>query len=150
MHTYTIHITFDAPVENVFSLINNHESFGKIQGVKMKRIVDGVDPGNPNGEGSVRRFTIGLPLEEKIVKSEKNKTIEYTIVKGMYFFSSHYGTIHFRSTNPNQTIMDYSITIGIKIPILSKLIINIIGASLKRAFKQLNKKLKENPNYTPV
>jgi hypothetical protein len=149
MATYTVNIKimFDAPVEKIFSMISNHETFGKIQGVKMKRIVDSDDIGNPNGVGSVRRFSIGLPLEEKIMKSEKNKVIEYTIIKGMHFFSSHYGSIHFSSINNKQSEMDYSITIGIKIPILSKLIINIIAVSLKKSFTELNKKLKQNPDY---
>ena len=148
-HTVNIKVTFDAPVDKIYSMISDHELFGKIQGVKMKRIVDSTDPTNPNGAGSVRRFTIGLPLEEKIMKAEKNQLIEYTIIKGMHFFSSHYGVIRFHAINDKQSSIDYSITIGIKIPVVSKLIINVIAASLKKSFVNLNEKLKQNPAYLP-
>ena len=147
-HTTTIKLTFDAPVSKIFEMIANHETFGKMQGVKMTRIIDSSDPTNKNGLGSVRLFSIGLPMQEKIMKFEKDKLIEYTIIKGMHFFSSHYGVIKFSAINANQSEIDYSITIGIKFPILSKLIINIVGASLKKSFIKLNKKLKENPNFS--
>ncbi len=146
-HSVKIKLIFNAPVEKVYALLNDHPTLGKIYGFKMSRIVDSNDAGNLNGVGSVRRFSIGLPMEETVVKSEKNKLIDYTITKGMHFFSSHYGTMIFKAVNDKQCELDYTITVGIKFPILSKAIIDIVGASIKKGLNNLNVKLTTNPDY---
>jgi hypothetical protein len=117
-HAVKIKLRFNAPVEKVFALLNDHPTLGKIYGIKMSRIVDSNDAENLNGVGSVRRFSIGLPIEETVVKSQKNKLIDYTMTKGMHFFSSHYGTMIFQVLNDKQCELDYTITVGVKFPIL--------------------------------
>lgn len=151
MSDYSVYINlkFNAPVEKIYSLLSDHPTLGRITGVKMKRIIDSKNTGDVNGAGSVRRFSIGLPMEETVTKSEKNKLVEYTITKGMHFFNSHYGTMIFKAINENECALDYTITIGIKFPILSKLILNAVGAAMRKSLISLNKKLKENPNYQP-
>ena len=146
-HAVKIKVIFNAPVEKVYSLLNDHPTLGKIYGIKMSRIIDSNDVGNLNGVGSVRRFSIGLPMEETVVKSEKNKRIDYTMTKGMHFFSSHYGTMIFQALNVKQCELDYIITVGVKFPILSKAILNIVGASIKKGLNNLNVKLTANPDY---
>jgi len=150
MTNYSVKInsTFNAPVEKVYELLNDHATLGKILGIKMRRIVDSKDEGNVNGVGSVRRFSIVLPMEETIVKSEKNKLIDYTITKGMHFFTSHYGTMVFRALNDKQCELDYTITIGIKFRVLSKFLLNTVAADIKKKLMELNRKLTENPNYS--
>lgn len=147
-HSVNFNIKFNAPVEKVYGLLSDHVTLGKILGVNMKRIVDSKDAGNPNGVGSVRRFTIGLPMEETVVKAERNKLIDYTITKGMHFFSSHYGTMVFKPLGDSNCELDYTITIGIKFPILSKVIMDIIGMSIRGALNKLKKQLSANPNYS--
>ncbi len=148
-HQVKINSTFNAPVEKIFELLNDHDTFGKITEANISRIVESKDPENINGVGSVRKITIGFSFEETIVKSEKNKLIDYTITKGMHFFSSHYGSMVFSSLNDKQSELNYTISIGIKFPILSKMIIDIIGRSLRKKLIKLNKNLTENPNYKP-
>jgi len=147
-YSVKINITFNAPVEKVYPLLNDHVTLGKILGIKMRRIVDSKDEGNVNGVGSVRRFSIVLPMEETIVKSEKNKLIDYTITRGMHFFISHYGTMVFRALNDKQCELDYTITVGIKFRVLSKFLLNTVGADIKKKLIELNRKLTENPHYS--
>ncbi len=111
---------FNAPVEEVFSTLSDHETFGKICGVKMTRIKDGE--GQPNGLGSVRRLNIGpLPsFEETITGFVMNESIEYKITQGSPI-KNHVGTLRFSDLG-GKTRLDYTILLESKIPCTTGLI----------------------------
>ena len=48
---------FNAPVDTLFDILTDHESFGQVINANIKRVVD--SPGeNRNGIGSVRRISV--------------------------------------------------------------------------------------------
>ena len=101
----TIHEKFNAPIDQVFGVLSNHERFGKICGINMARIQDGED--GLNGKGSVRTIKIGLlpAFEETITGFIPNEFIEYKITKGSPI-KNHIGTLKFSEQN-NQTLLDH-------------------------------------------
>ena len=94
IQTITINQAFSGSVKNVFSTLSDHESFGKICGIDMKRIVDGE--AHLNGLGSVREIKVGvLPsFQETITKFIENERIEYRITKGSPI-KNHLGVLIF-------------------------------------------------------
>lgn len=111
---------FDAPVDQVFSTLGDHETFGKICGISMKRIKDGAD--GANGLGSIRRINIGpLPsFEETITDYKENELIEYRISQGSPI-KNHLGTLRF-SQQGEKTLLNYTIELESKIPLTTGLI----------------------------
>ena len=75
--------SFNAPVETIFNILTDHESFGNVIATKVRRVVDCPEE-NKNGVGSVRRvFSFPLPaFEETVITFEPNFLMEYVVSKG--------------------------------------------------------------------
>ena len=103
-----IHQSFNAPVETIFAILSDHESFGKVLATHIRRVVDSPDE-NKNGVGSVRRIrSFFLPaFEETIVTFEPNTLIEYVVSKGSPI-KNHKGRMQFSQRN-GKTILCYHI-----------------------------------------
>jgi uncharacterized protein YndB with AHSA1/START domain len=99
---------FNAPVDTIFSILTDHEAFGRIINAKMKRVVDAGDE-NKNGLGSVRRITIlpGFSFEESVVTFEPNRLMEYRITKGSPI-KNHRGRMEF-TQNQGKTCLTYTV-----------------------------------------
>jgi len=54
----------------------------------------------------------------------------------------------FRALNDKQCELDYTTTVGIKFRVLSKFLLNTVGADIKKKLIELNRKLTENPHYS--
>ena len=128
MGQQNIHISqlFNAPIETIFNILTDHESFGQVIGTRIKRVVD--SPGeNPNGVGSVRRIS-AFPtpaFEETVITFEPNQLMEYVISKGSPI-KNHKGRMEF-SEERGQTRLEYSIIFEPKLPFLP------LGAIVKKA-----------------
>ena len=108
-------VDFDAPLEQVFNELSDHEKMGKILSAKVKRVKDGT--GNVNGVGSVRRIT-PAPLadfEETVTAFEPNQLIEYTVTKGSPI-KNHLGRMVFSEHN-GKTHLHYTIQFDMKLGI---------------------------------
>lgn len=141
IHKIIMHQEFNAPIEKVWADMSDHVSMGKIMGQKFTRIVDGKDPADPNGVGSVRRINIPVfGFEETVMKSEKESVIEYTISKGTPL-SHHYGTMIFKSLGDNKTSLDYTIELGSKLPFLGGILKSVLGGMIGGSIKKYAKKL---------
>ena len=118
--TINIHQQFNAPVNQVFSKLSDHEAFGKICGIGMKRIKAGAD--GANGLGSVRELNIGpLPaFQETITQFVPNQLIEYRITQGSPI-KNHVGRLKF-SEQQGKAVLDYTIELESKIPFTTGLI----------------------------
>ena len=138
----TINQTFNAPVAQVFSTLCDHEQFGKMCCINMKRIVDGKE--KLNGLGSVREIKIGvLPaFQETVTKYVENERMEYKITMGSPI-KNHHGIMIF-SEKGGKTELFYTIQLESKIPFTTFLIKSVlgfgIGNGLKRYAASLNKK----------
>ncbi|WP_087464045.1 SRPBCC family protein [Oleiphilus messinensis] len=129
---------FNAPVEQVFNALCDHENFGRLMGAKIERIVDGK-AGYPNGLHSVRRIA-PLPLlsfEETVISYEPNSLMEYKISKGTPL-KNHKGRMQFSETE-GKTVLDYQIEFDTKypIPMMGFMLKNTLEILLGRAVKKL-------------
>jgi len=129
--------SFNAPVDTIFSLLTDHESFGNVIGTNFKRVVDSQGE-NKNGVGSVRRIT-SFPVpafEETVVRFEPNRLMEYVISKGSPV-KNHKGRMEF-SEEQGKTTLCYTIDFEPKLPFI------LLGPVLKRAIeKPIRKGLKQ-------
>jgi len=120
---------FNAPVDTIFSLLTNHESFGQVINEKIKRVVDSHDE-NKNGLGSVRQIKPfpGLAFEETVVTFEPNQLMEYVVSKGSPI-KNHKGRMEF-SDEQVKTRLNYTIDFEPKLPFL------FFGSILKTAIEK--------------
>jgi len=134
LKTIKIVQTFAAPVEQVFDALSDHESFGRICGIKAKRVKDGE--GTENGLGSVRQLNIGpLPsFEETITDFVPNELIEYKITQGSPI-KNHVGTMKF-SSQGDQTVLHYTIKLESKIPFTTGLIKSALENGISGGLKK--------------
>lgn len=141
MAQQTINIVqeFNAPIEQVFQALSDHENFGRICGIKMKRIKDGE--GEPNGLGSIRKISIGPlpPFEETITGYQANSLIEYKITRGSPI-KNHVGTLRF-SGEGDRTVLHYTILLESKIPFTTGLIKSTLANGLGKGLRNYAKGL---------
>lgn len=140
IQTITINQAFNAPVKQVFSDLSDHEKFGKICGISMKRVVDGSV--HLNGLGSVREIKIGvLPaFQETITKFVEYERVEYKITKGSPI-KNHIGSLIFTESK-GKTKLKFTIELESKIPLTSTLIKTVLGFGLKKGLKKYAGSLK--------
>lgn len=140
IQTITINQAFDSPVEQVFSTLSDHEKFGKICGINMKRVVDGA--AHLNGLGSIREIKVGvLPaFQETITKFIENERVEYKITKGSPI-KNHLGVLVFSEAN-GKAHLKYTIELESKIPFTTGLIKFALESGIKKGLKRYAKSLK--------
>lgn len=100
--------SFNAPVATIFSILTDHEAFGKVIATRVARVVDSPDE-NKNGVGSVRRISpFPVPaFEETVVRFEPNQLMEYVVSKGSPI-KNHKGRMEF-SEAEGKTRLFYTI-----------------------------------------
>lgn len=120
---------FNAPRDDIFSLLTDHETFGKVIDSIIRRVVDSQDE-NKNGLGSVRRVhAFPAPaFEETVVTFEPNRLMEYVVSKGSPI-KNHKGRMQF-SEIEGQTRLHYTIEFE------PKLAFFCLGAILKKAIEK--------------
>ncbi len=119
---------FKAPVEEIFNRLTDHETFGRVIGADITRIVDSPEP-NPNGKGSVRRITAfpGITFEETVTEFDQNRLMTYVISKGSPI-KNHTGRLEF-SHDQGKTRLDYTIVFDPRLPFF------FLGPLLKKAIE---------------
>lgn len=130
---------FAAPVDAIFSLLSDHEAFGKVLNAKIKRVVDSQGE-NKNGLGSVRRVDVfpGLAFEETVIAFEPNQLIAYSVSKGSPI-KNHRGQMAF-SHEQGKTRLVYTIDFEPKRPFLffGPVIKKAIEKSIRDGLKRLS------------
>lgn len=121
--------TFNAPVEEIFNLLTDHESFGKIINTKIRRVVDSKDK-NKNGIGSIRRIYAAplLAFEESVITFDLNHVMEYVVSKGSPI-KNHKGRMEFSSEH-DKTKLTYFIDFQPRLPFF------FLGSILKQAVRK--------------
>lgn len=88
---------FNAPVEAVFRALSDHNKLGRVLGIPVKRVVNGMD--EINGVGSVRRMGLWpVAIEETVMALVPNESIDYRISKGGAPLRNHRGALNFNRT----------------------------------------------------
>jgi hypothetical protein len=118
--------SFNTPVETIFNIITDHETFGHVINTKIKRVVDSQDE-NKNGLGSVRRVSAfpAPAFEETVVAFEPNQVMEYVVSKGSPI-KNHKGRMGFFDEQ-GKTRLNYTIDFEPKLPFI------FFGSILKNA-----------------
>ena len=139
LQTIQISQSFNAPIKNIFDTLSDHETFGKLIGVSMKRVKDGETCAN--GLGSIRDIKIGpLPsFQETITGFVVGQFIEYKITKGSPI-KNHVGSLKFSEAN-GVTTLDYTIKLESKIPFTTGLIKAALGNGIRKGLKQYSNSL---------
>ncbi len=138
---------FNASPAQVFPYFAEHETFGAMAGGPVmaklrfiRRIHDGVDPRQPDGQGSVRRIGYGpIAFEETVRTSTPGKLIEYAISKGSPL-KNHLGRIEFHA-DAKGTRVDYLITFDPKLPGTAGLLKGVLKGMISPAFGRIRKAL---------
>lgn len=139
----TVHITqeFNAPQQEIFDYLSDHNNFGSILNANITRIKD-ADGKNPNGLGSVRSIKLGLELlQETIVTFDSPNLIEYKITNNVPV-KYHLGTLEFSSPSENKTLLNYTIQMESKFGFLDPLILFGIKTTIVNGLKKLAAKYK--------
>lgn len=125
----------DAPPEEVFDHLAEHENLAALFGTKVKRLADG-DDGSRNGVGSRRELKIGpLPsFDETTTRHERPELIEYRITRGGVL-KDHVGIMKFSPTPTGGTHFDYRIRINAKIPGMSPVIVAGLTRSIEKGLR---------------
>ena len=133
IQTITINQVFDAPLKQVFATLSDHEKFGKICGINMVRVKDGVE--HLNGLGSIREIKIGIlpSFQETICKFIDNERIEYKITQGSPI-KNHLGVLIF-SEMKGKTKLNYTIQLESKVPFTTLMIKSMLGFGIKNGLK---------------
>jgi len=87
-----------------------------------------------SGVGALRRCDMADGknwINEKVLKSEKNKQLVIDIYEGTLPFKSAIGTIDFRTVNPHQTDVSFTMSFKPKMGIIGLILIPL----MKRMFK---------------
>lgn len=135
LQTIKIVQSFNAPVDQVFSVLSDHERFGKIIGVNTKRIKDGQ--GSENGLGSIRKMNIGpLPsFQETITDFKQDALIEYKITQGSPI-KNHVGVMKFSAQGDKQSVLHYTIQLESKIPFTTSVIKKALENGISKGLKK--------------
>lgn len=133
--------SFNAPVETIFNILTDHESFGRVLATKIQRVVDSQNE-NKNGVGSVRRIS-SFPVpafEETVITFEPNSLMEYVVSKGSPI-KNHKGRMEF-SEEGGKTKLCYFIDFEPKLPftLFSSLLKSAIEKPMRQSLKNLSKR----------
>ena len=141
VHEINLYQEFPAPVEQVWEAFNDHHNFGKMMGQDVKRVKDSNDANNLNGLGSVRSIKLPIAVfEETVMRSEKSVCIEYQITKGLPI-TYHYGNMQFKSLPDGGSALNYSVKLGLKIPLLGGLVAVVLKKQLGKGLKNYARRL---------
>jgi hypothetical protein len=136
----TIHIIqeFNAPQQEIFDYLSNHNNLGALFLLKVKKIKD-AEGSNKNGLGSVRSLGIGIPLlQETITQFDEPHLIEYKISNNAPV-KYHLGTMKFYTQN-NKTVLDYTIQLESKFAFADPVIKFALEKAIRNGLKKLASK----------
>lgn len=142
-----LNATVKAPVEHVFSCLNDHEQFGRIWPGETRRVKDSEVPGNLNDIGSEREISLGpipglIVFREAIVTCERPHVLEYMVV-GKWPVKNHLGSIELNEAD-GVTSIDYTIELDSAIPCLTRVILKSIQKQWARGFPALKAEMENS------
>ena len=140
MQTVSMTQEFNAPVEEIFNYLSDHNNFGALLNANIKRIKDSPSD-NVNGLDSVRSIGIASLtfLEEKIITFEPYTLIEYQICNNVPV-NYHIGRLVFTKLGENKCSLHYTIDIETKFSFADGLILFAIKTTIASGLSKLAKK----------
>lgn len=141
MNTIQMTQTFNAPQQEIFDYLSDHENLSDILNANITRIKD-ADGNNPNGVGSVRSIKIGIEiLQETVITFDSPNLIEYKITSNAPI-RYHLGRLEFSTPEQGKTLLNYTIEMESKIGFIDGfvgfILQTIIGNGLKKLAAKYN------------
>lgn len=139
MQHISITQAFNAPQNEIFDFLSNHNNMGSILGAGIKRIKD-AEGKNPNGIGSVRSIGLGIELlQETVTSFEAPNLIEYQI-SSKAPINYHLGRLKFSSPSAGKTVLNYTIDLESKIGFIDPVVKFLLENTIKNGLKKLASK----------
>ncbi len=144
MRTITVKHTIKAPPEKIFDVLSDHANYKQFPGVTASRL---VQPGKreKNGIGAVRQIEVGRARFVELITRYKRPTrLDYRIVKSFPPVQHQGGSITLEA-GPDGTLVTWTSTIRLKLPVVGGLLTPLLTAQLSKGFlhtlKAVEKKL---------
>ena len=144
MRTITVKHTIKAPPEKIFDILADHANYKQFPGVSNSRL---IQPGKreKNGIGAVRQIDVGRARFVELITRYKRPTrLDYRIVKS-FPPVKHSGAGITLEAGPEGTLVTWTSTIQLRLPVVGGLLTPLLTAQLSKGFlhtlKAVEKKL---------
>lgn len=143
MNSIQVKKEFNASLNHIFDLLSKHSTYNIVFApAKIVRVQDAVTPEYPDGLGSIRRVGLGAiqPLQEQITAFQFNQRIEYKIIHNI-LVEHHLGILEFEALSQTKTLVTYTIELKMRVPFLTKRLLQQLSVTIQRGFSRLEKSL---------
>lgn len=136
MQTIRMTQVFNAPQEEIFNYLCDHNNMGKVLNANIVRITD-AEGENPNGVGSVRSIRLGVELvQETVTAFDEPNLIEYQITSNAPI-QYHLGRMKFSTPEAGKTQLDYTIDMETKVPLADGILLFVLKTIITAGLKNL-------------
>ena len=136
MKTLTVTRVIPAPIEKFFDLLTDHANYKSFKGVKDSRLLQEGKP-DKNGLGAMRRIEAPeIWFEERITVFDRPRRFDYLIVKCSLPLEHENGSLRFETIGGG-TLVTWTTTFRVKVPLLGGLLTLLGGLRLRGAFSSM-------------
>jgi len=133
MRTVRVERTIRAPIERVFDLLSDHAGYTRFRGITGAELLREGEPA-PNGLGALRKVDVGpIKFEEEITAFEPPTRMDYLILKVNIPLEHEGASLRFESA-PEGTVVVWTSTFGMRVPLAGGLAAAAFGWRLRRGF----------------
>ena len=133
MQTIVVKRTIKAPIEKVFDLLSDHEGYRNFPGVRDASLVKKGKP-NKNGVGAVREIDAGTAwFREEITAYQRPTRMDYKITQSRPPIDHQGASVQLQKT-ADGTVVTWTSTLRIRIPLIGGLITRLMAPQLSKAF----------------
>lgn len=134
MQTINVRYTIAAPIEKVFDILADHANYKLLPGVRDSRLIKLGTPVK-NGVGAVRFIDAGKArFTEEITRFEPPTRMDYQITRSFPPLHHKCGSVRLEKT-PGGTVVNWTSTVELKIPLVGKLLTPLLAGELTKAFQ---------------
>ncbi len=127
---------FRKPVGEVFAYLADHNNLGRLFGIPVRRVRDGM--GDVNGVGSVRSMGFApLAVEETVVGLVPDQSIDYEITRGGGPITNHHGRLTFTATATGSRVQ-WSITFDSPLPVVGPVVRQVLKQGIRRGLRKIS------------
>jgi uncharacterized protein YndB with AHSA1/START domain len=142
MKTITVTRVIQAPIEKVFDVLSDHANYKSFPGVKDSRLLKEGKP-DRNGLGAVRRIeTPGVWFEETITAYERPRRFDYLITACKLPLEHEGGSLRFETIGGG-TLVTWTSTLRLKVPVIGGLLTRLAAGKLGAAFGSMLKQTEQ-------
>src|SRR5438132_3552878 len=145
MHEVRVHVHIEAPVEQVFDAVSDHESFLRSEGGVRARVVRAGEP-ERNGLGCLREVRVGRRARylEEITAWQRPVAFEYTIRESSLPLR-HFGSRLAFTPRGQGTEVEWTSRFEVTVPVIGRLLgllaERLYAASFSKLLRQAKARL---------